>query len=197
MAHHVPAEEFDRGVLLLGRQFGQSGGVGRLRQRAALRQIGRLPHPAAKGQPTACDERKELRHGVGAILRVEQRIGQRVLALEIGRLAQQARQRMGARQGRERDRQILNLLIRVTDAQPAAVLLQHVDAGPAVGGVDHQVHGAVWRQHLAQGAQPAVRVGQVVQHAGADDLVEAAAQLAHPLDRQLIDLQIGQVVLAA
>ena len=51
-------------------------------------------------------------------------------------------------------------------------------------------------QHLPQGAQPRVRVGQVVQHAGADDLVEAAAQLAHPLDGQLMDLQIGQVVLA-
>ncbi len=54
------------------------------------------------------------------------------------------------------------------------------------------MQGAVGLKHLLQGAQPCVRVRQVVQHAGADDLVEAPAQLADPLDGQLLDLQIGQ-----
>ena len=103
---------------------------------------------------------------------------------------------MGARQGRQRDGQVLDLLVRWPDPQPAAVFLQHVDAGPAVGGIDHQVDGAVRRQHLPQGGQPRRRVGQVVQHARADDLVESAAQLAGPLDRQLVDLQIGKAVFA-
>ena len=91
---------------------------------------------------------------------------------------------------------LLNLLSRMTDPQPAAVLLQHVNAGPSVGGIDHQVHGAVWLEHGPQGAQPRVGIGQMVQHARTHDLVETAAQLARPLDGQLIDLQIGQMVFA-
>ena len=80
------------------------------------------------------------------------------------------------------------------DPQTAAVILQHVNAGPAIGGIGHQVHGAVWLEHGPQGAQPRVGIGQVVQHARTHNLVETAAQLAHPLDGQLIDVQIGQMI---
>ena len=58
------------------------------------------------------------------------------------------------------------------------------------------MHGAVWLEHGPQGAQPRVGIGQVVQHARTHDLVETAAQLTGPLDRQLADLQIVQMVFA-
>src|ERR1700733_3710229 len=77
-----------------------------------------------------------------------------------------------------------------------AVLLDHVNPESAVGRIDHQLHGTVWAQHLPQHAQPKIRVGQVMEHAGADDEIEILAQLAHPLDRQLMQRQVGEFVLA-
>ncbi len=98
--------------------------MGRAGQAAALRQIGRLPQPATKAQPAAFEPVEELRHAVGPVLRVEQRIGQPVRALEVGRLGQQAGQRMGTRQGGQRGRQVVDLLLAVADAQAPAVVLQ-------------------------------------------------------------------------
>ena len=51
-------------------------------------------------------------------------------------------------------------------------------------------------EHVAQRAQPGVRIGKMVQHAGADDLVERRSQLADALDRQLVDLEIVELVFA-
>ena len=86
---------------------------------------------------------------------------------------------MAARQGCQCAGQVTDLGAAVANAQPAAVFLQHVHACPAVGSIDHQIQGAVDIQNRPQRAQPGLRIGQVVQHAGADDQVEDLAQLLH------------------
>ena len=82
------------------------------------------------------------------------------------------------------------------DADPPAELLQHVDAGPSVRRVHHEVHRAAGRQHVAQGPQARVGVGEMMEHAGADDLIEGRPQLADALDGELADLEIVELVLS-
>ena len=80
--------------------------------------------------------------------------------------------------------------------EPPAVVLQHVDAGAAVRRIDHQVHRAVRREHVAQRAQPRVGIGQVMQHAGADDVFEGSPEFGGVARRQLAHLEVLEVVLA-
>ena len=62
--------------------------------------------------PAPLDEVQQLRHRIRAILRVQQRVGQRRLLPEVRRLAQQARQRMSGRQRAERGDEIADLVVR-------------------------------------------------------------------------------------
>ena len=91
---------------------------------------------------------------------------------------------------------VRDLRRRCADAEPAAVVLQQVHPGAAVGRVDHQVHGTVGRQHLVQRPQALVGVGQVMQDPGADDVLEAAPQFGRSLERQLPKLEVLDAVLA-
>ena len=50
--------------------------------------------------------------------------------------------------------------------------LQHIDAGAAVRRINHQPQPAARRQHRQQRAQSLRRIGQVMQHAAAVDVVE-------------------------
>ena len=152
--------------------------------------------PAAEREPRVVDERHQLRHRVRAVLRMQQRIGERRLLAEVGRLVQQPGERMCRRQRRERGNQVLDLVIGGTDADAAAELLQHVDAGASVRRVHHQVHRAVGLQHVTQRAQPRIGICEVVQHACAHDQVERRFQLTDTLDRQLMHLEVGQLVSA-
>ena len=91
-------------------------------------------------------------------MRVQQRVGQRPLLPEVRRVAQQARQRMPRRQLLERGDEIAYLVVRGRDADQPAELLQHVDAGPSVRRVHHEVHRAVRLEHVAQRAQRRVGI---------------------------------------
>ena len=91
---HRAAEQLHEGVLLDGGECGDPGGVRRLADRAAVRQIRRLALPAAEPQAGAADELEQLGHGVGTVARVAQRVGERVVVGEVARLAQQPAQRM-------------------------------------------------------------------------------------------------------
>ena len=161
-----------------------------LRHDAAVRAVGRLPDPPAERQPSRCEEIEQLRDRIGAVLRVQQRIGERRLVPEVRRLAQQRCQRMSGRQRAERGDEIPNSRIVGLDAEPSAELLQHVDAGPSVRRIHHQVHRAVGLQHVAQRAESRIGIRQMMEDAGADDLIEARLQLAYPLDGELVDLEI-------
>ena len=125
---------------------------------------------------------------------MQKRIGQRRLMPEIRGLAQQVFQRMSGRQHLERGNEVPDPLIGGLDAEPSAELLQHIDAGPPVRRIDHEMHRSVRLEHAAQSSEPRVRVRKMMQHPGADDLIEARPQLAYALDRKLADLEIVQVV---
>ena len=114
--------------------------------------------------------------------------------LEVRGLAQQVLQRVSGRQRLERSDEIPNLVISGTDTDPSAELLQHVDAGPSVRRIDHELHRALRLEHAAQSAEPRIGVREMMENTGADDLVEGRLQLACPLDGQLVDLEIVQFV---
>ena len=77
----------------------------------------------------------------------------------------------------------------------SAEFLQHVDAGPSVRRVHHEMHrSAVRVEHTAQSAEPRIGLREMMENPGADDLIEAHFQVAYPLDGKLADLEIVQVV---
>src|ERR1700746_974138 len=92
--------------------------------------------------------------------------------------------------------EISYILGRHADSEQAAVLLHHIDSGPAVACVDHQAHCAAWTQHVAKGAKTMIRVGQVMQHSRTNHQVEGASNLADALDRELMQLEVLKIVLA-
>ena len=82
------------------------------------------------------------------------------------------------------------------DLEQAAVLLHHIDSGPAIACVDHHAHRAVRSQDIAKRAKTFVRVGQVMQHAGANHQIEGSTEFGDALDRELVQFEILQIVLA-
>src|SRR5262249_2309282 len=103
---------------------------------------------------------------------------------------------MSRRQALESRDQVLNLRIGCTDAYAPTELLQHVDAGPAVRRIHHEMHGPVRFEHAAQSSKPRIGVGKMMEHPGADDVIEGPLQLVYPIDGELIDLEGAQVVLS-
>mgnify|MGYP003343664624 CR=1 FL=1 len=101
------------------------------------------------------------------------------------------------RQRLERRLKLADLLVLGLNAKAPAVLLQHVDAGPTVLRIDHQVHRPVGREDLPERAQPGVRIGQVVQHADRRDVIELLPEVRQLLDRELLEAQVREFVLVA
>jgi hypothetical protein len=66
----------------------------------------------------------------------------------------------------------VEIIVRAIAVHQSQCLLQLVDASTPDAGVHHQAEHAVGRQHRQQGAQARVRIGQVMQHAAAVDVVE-------------------------
>ena len=106
---------------------------------------------------------------------MQQRVGQRGLLPKVRSIAQQASERMLRRQFLERSDQRANSVVRGGNSDQAAELLDHVDAGPAVRRVHHEVQRAVGREHVAQRPQRRVGIFEMVQHARAHDLIEASS----------------------
>jgi hypothetical protein len=142
-------------------------------------------------QVGARQERLDLGHGVAAVLHVEQEVHQ-------PRIAGPAQVAPGARlEGmvgtpavEQLARQCHLLGQRVRAAEPPHEVLHHVHALAAVGRVDHQAQPARRREHVGERAQPGVGIGQVVEHARRDHVVEALAEGAHVLDRQPSQCQV-------
>ena len=102
-----------------------------------------------------------------------------------GELRRSWRDRMVRRERLEACGEVADLGRRRADAEPTAVVLQHIDARAAVGRVDHHVDGAGRLKHVAQRPQAGVGVGQMVQHAGADDVLEASPEFAPRAPRRV------------
>ena len=103
---------------------------------------------------------------------------------------------MARRQGPEHRDEIPYSLIGSTDASPSAEFLQHIDAGPSVRRIHHQMHGSVRFEHASQGCESGIRVREMMENSGADNLVEGLLQFAYAIDGKLMDLKIGQVIFA-
>ena len=71
------------------------------------------------------------------------------------------------------------------NAEPAAELLQHIDAGPSVRRIHHEMHRAIRFEHIAQSSESGIGVRQMMQHPGADDLIETRREFTGPLDGEL------------
>src|SRR5262245_43340077 len=89
-----------------------------------------------------------------------------------------------------------NLGVGSTDTDAPAEVLQHVNAGPAVGRVHHEMHGPAWFEHAAQRSEGRIGVGKMMEYARADDLIEALLQLVYSIDWELMNLERAQVVLS-
>ena len=83
-----------------------------------MRAVRRLLDPAAESQPRPLAEIKQLRHGIGAVLRVQERVSECRFVSEIRRVAQQLLERMAAWQLPERGDEITNASVGRTDADP-------------------------------------------------------------------------------
>src|SRR5262249_33948865 len=92
--------------------------------------------------------------------------------------------------------EVPNLRVGSADTNAPTEVLQHVDAGPAVRRIHHEMHGPVRFEHAAQSSEPRIGVGKMMEHPGADDGIEAALQLVYPIDGELMDLESAQVVLS-
>ena len=58
------------------------------------------------------------------------------------------------------------------------------------------MEGARRLEHVVQGPQARIGVGQVVQHAGADHVLEASTEFGGPLHGELAQFEVGERVLA-
>src|SRR5262245_33714487 len=92
--------------------------------------------------------------------------------------------------------EVPDLRVGGTDTQAPTEVLQHVDAGPAVRRIHHEMHGPVRFEHAAQSSEPRIGVGKMMEHPGAGDVIEAPLQLVYPIDGELMDLESAQVVLS-
>jgi hypothetical protein len=57
------------------------------------------------------------------------------------------------------------------------------------------MHRTIGLQRRAQSAQSGIRIRQMMKNARADDLVEVHPQFAYALDRELMDVEVCQVIL--
>ncbi len=167
----------------------------RARKCPALWEIGRLLIPAAKLEAAPLKPVMDLRDGKGAVPRVQQRVGERIRLTEILRSLFDARDWMVGGE-RTDDRGEVPQLPRVSaNPEQPAVVLHHGDAGATVSAVHHHMHRAVGGKDIAQRPQPCVRVGEVVQHARANDLIECLAELADALDLKSMEIEIAKAML--
>ena len=91
---HRSAQELDRRMLGGRGKRGKASAMRRAVDRSALRKIGRLLVPAPELEAAPLEPVVNLRHGIGAVLRVQQRVGERVGSREILRPFHDAGDRM-------------------------------------------------------------------------------------------------------
>src|SRR5579862_2413454 len=119
---------------------------------------------------------------------MQQSIGKRRLISKIWSLRQQTLQGMTGWQRAERTSELWNVFRRGMDARSPAELLQHVDTGPPVRRVHHQVQGPIRLEHSAKSGETRIRVGEVMQNSRTHDLIETHPKIVNSLDSDLVDL---------
>src|SRR5215813_14960514 len=119
------------------RQPGQPRGVRKRGHDAALRRVWPLLDPSSEGETTALQPVVHLWDRERTVNRVQQRVGERVWMSEVLALPDKRRERVVPGKPLDSCGEINEIGIERPHAKNATVLLQHVDAGPTVGGVDH------------------------------------------------------------
>ena len=132
----------------------------------------------------------DIGHGEGAVAAVQQQVVEAGIAagdvvVEVGIAAEQVGGRQEADQPLGHRQPVLQRHRRWR--QGAQQLLQGIDAAPAILAVEHHAHTAVGLQDAGQRAHAGGRVGQVMQHAGAVDVVELADR-----HRRQVEQRTGQ-----
>ncbi len=92
--------------------------------------------------------------------------------------------------------EVADLGRRPTDTQAPTVVLKHVDPRAAIGRVNHHMESTSRLEHVVQDPQPRIGVGQMVQHASANDVLEALTEFGRALHSELAHLEVGERVLA-
>jgi hypothetical protein len=195
VASHRTAKQFDSGKLLCEGKSRDPGCLRDLCDDTTMEAVRRLSYPPAECQSSVLDKVEQLRDGIGTVVRVQQSISKCRLISQLRGLAQQDFQRVSGRQRTEGTDEIPNLAISSVDTDSSAELLQHIDAGPPVWRVHHEMHRPVRFERSAQSAEARIRVGKVMEDPCARYLIEAHPQLIYALDRKLVYLKILQIVL--
>src|SRR6516164_3238432 len=114
---HGPTQQLDRSVLQWRRQRQETRGMRHPCDRPASRQIWSLLEPAPKAEATTLEPGIELRHGIGAILGVEQCVGERVGICEILCPPRYAGDWMVGGERTDRGAEVLQFLLRGADPE--------------------------------------------------------------------------------
>jgi len=122
----------------------------RVLDRSALGKVGSLLVPASELEAAKLEPIVDLRHGIGAVLRVQERVGERVGLCEILRPFHNGCYRMVDRQRLNRLPKIAQVFVPDADPEQAAIVLHHGDADASVRRVDHDVHRAVACEDVPQ-----------------------------------------------
>src|SRR5215471_211575 len=126
---------------------------------------------------------------------MQERIGKRRLMAKIRSLGQKRLQRVSGRKRTERTDEIPNLSVGGVNPHSPAELLQHVDTGPPVGGIHHELDCSVRIEYAVQCPETSARIGEMMKNSRAYDLVEFSSQIAYLFQSELVHLKILQVIL--
>ena len=99
------------------------------------------------------------------------------------------------RQHSQHERKVFDLFRCGSDSESPAILLNHGDAGAAIGRVKHQVHRTFIAQNRTQRAQTRLGIYEMMEHACRHYEIEAVVQVGGILDRQLPNFEVRQLVL--
>jgi hypothetical protein len=155
-----------------------------------------LLDPTREGEAGGVEEIEDLRDGVGAVLWMKEGVSERGFVAEVGSLAEEAFERMAGWEEAEGGDEVANAFVGSADAEAVGEVLEHVNAGASVGSVKHEVHGSVGFEDGAEGAEPGVRVAEMMEDSSRDDLIEGGVQFVDAIDGELVDLEVGEVVFA-
>ena len=191
---HGAPEQLGHRILIHRREGGDPAMERDGRQHPTAEAVGRLPEPPAELQSGPVEQFEELRYGVGPVTRMQQRVGQRVPITEVRGVPEQMAQRVPERDLPERVGEIGDVVRLGGESEAPAAVLQHVDPGPSVWRIHHEMHRARRLEPIRQRGEPGGRIAKVVQHARAHDQVEPVIEISHVLDRHPAQLEVGEPV---
>ena len=167
----------------------------RVHDRSADRVV-EVVEPCLELEAVIPGERQDPGHGVGMVERVQEGVDQARVVAQVGRQPHVRAQVVPGRHVVEDNPfHQLDPFGVLPQPEDAEHLLHHVDAQPRVAAVDHDAHGPVRPEHVAQAAQAGVWVRQVVQHARADDQVEGPPERGRVVKAHAEEVEVIQAVL--